>query len=95
MSDLSSTPTGVHAKKKPLAKPVFASPAQIEEGAEGKEASAASLLAKHGFNEDLEKAKEAFKREEHEKRVKGLRKELDHLAKTNWQYEPVESLPGH
>ena len=90
MSDLSSTPTGVTAnKKKPLAKPVFASPSQIEEES-ASSVTADALVSRHAFNEDLDKAKEAIKREEHDKRIKTLRKELDYLAKTNWQFESEE-----
>jgi hypothetical protein len=35
-----------------------------------------------------------IKKEENEKRIKGLRKELEHIAGTNWMYESAEKLTG-
>ena len=44
--------------------------------------------------QDLEKSRKAVTKEENEKRVKALRKELDHIQSTNWMYEPVDKLTG-
>ena len=33
-----------------------------------------------------------LQREEHEKRLKALRKELDGIAATQWMYSPIEKL---
>ena len=46
-----------------------------------------ALIAKHSFPQDLDKALAQLRAEDHEKRVKGLRKELDYIANTNWMYE--------
>ena len=35
-----------------------------------------------------------FQREEHEKRIKSLRKELDWIASSQWMYTPVDKLIG-
>ena len=35
-----------------------------------------------------------LQREEHEKRLKALRKELDGIAATQWMYSPIEKLIG-
>lgn len=35
-----------------------------------------------------------FQREEHDKRIKSLRKELDWIAASQWMYTPIEKLIG-
>lgn len=50
--------------------------------------------SRHSFPDDVAKAQAAVKKEEHLKRVKSLRKELDYIEKTAWMYEPVEKLIG-
>ncbi len=50
-------------------------------------------MSKHSFAEDLDKALESIKKEEHERRVKNLRKELDFLASTDWQFQDKEGMP--
>ena len=42
----------------------------------------------------MAKAQAAVRKEEHQKRMKGLRKELEHIDKTAWQFEPVDKLLG-
>ena len=42
----------------------------------------------------MSKAQAAVKKEEHLKRMKNLRKELDYIDKTAWQFDPVEKLIG-
>ncbi len=49
------------------------------------------LISKHAFAEDLDRSLSAIKREEHEKRVRALRKELDYIANTNWQFDKVHA----
>ena len=46
-----------------------------------------ALVTKHLFPEELERAVASVSREEHDKRIKNLRKELDQLEKTAWRYE--------
>lgn len=43
---------------------------------------------------ELDKAHEQMKREEHEKRLKSLRKELDWIASTQWMYPQIDKLIG-
>ena len=74
-------------------KPVFASPTA------GLEATVAGsviegLITRHSFPDDVAKAQAAVKKEEHQKRMKSLRKELDFIDKTSWQFDPVEKLLG-
>ena len=49
---------------------------------------------RHSFSDDVSKAQTSVQKEEHAKRMKSLRKELEYLDKTNWQYEPIEKLIG-
>ena len=49
---------------------------------------------RHSFPDDVSKAQAAVKKEEHLKRMKSLRKELDYIDKTAWQFDPVEKLIG-
>lgn len=86
------------AISKPLVKPVFSSPGQIGTSTANKlssgvveESEIDKLINKHCFKEDIEKAFQQMKKEEHEKRIKNLRKELDNLAETNWMYDSQES----
>lgn len=50
--------------------------------------------SRHSFPEDVSKSLATITKEEHTKRLKNLRKELDYVEKTNWQYEPIERLLG-
>ena len=52
------------------------------------------LFIRHSFPEDVSKSLTTITKEEHLKRVKSLRKELDYVEKTNWLYEPIETLLG-
>ena len=42
----------------------------------------------------MSKAQTSVEKEEHAKRLKTLRKELEYLDKTNWQFEPIDKLLG-
>lgn len=73
-------------------KPVFASPAGMETSVAG--SIIEGLITRHSFPDDVAKAQASVKKEEHQKRLKSLRKELDYLEKTAWQFEPLEKLLG-
>jgi len=74
------------------AKPVFASPTVLETTVAGSVIE--GLVTRHSFPDDVAKAQAAVRKEEHQKRMKGLRKELEHIDKTAWQFEPVDKLLG-
>lgn len=90
-TSLASSSSG-STSSKPLAKPVLASPSQME-SAESR-STLDGLVSKHSFPEDLEKGLANVRKDDHEKRVKALRKELDYIASTEWQFQPADSLPG-
>ena len=74
-----------------LPKPVLNSPAQLEAASESSTSSSNSaqmdnLLTKLLFPEELEKSQKQVKKEEHKKRLQNLRKELDYINSTNWQF---------
>ena len=53
-----------------------------------------TLVTRYYYHQELDKAHEQMKREEHEKRLKSLRKELDWIASTQWMYPPIDKLIG-
>lgn len=53
-----------------------------------------ALVTRYYYHQELDKAHEQMKREEHEKRLKSLRKELDWISSTQWMYSPIEKLIG-
>ncbi|KAK3861404.1 hypothetical protein Pcinc_032628 [Petrolisthes cinctipes] len=53
-----------------------------------------TLMAKLWFDQNVESSLSALKREEHEKRLRDLRKELDYITDTDWKYSPVEKYIG-
>ena len=53
-----------------------------------------ALVTRYYYHQELDKAHEQMKREEHEKRIKSLRKELDWISSTQWMYSPIEKLIG-
>ena len=53
-----------------------------------------TLLSRFHFHQELDRAHQLSKKEEHNKRIKNLRKELDHLSSTEWQYTPIDKLIG-
>lgn len=53
-----------------------------------------TLMAKLWFDQNVESSLSILKREEHEKRLRDLRKELDYIADTDWKYSPVEKYIG-
>ena len=75
-----------------LPKPVLNSPAQLEAASESSTNSSSNsaqmdnLLTKLLFPEELEKSQKQVKKEEHKKRLQNLRKELDYINSTNWQF---------
>ena len=70
-----------------LPKPVLNSPAQLEASeSSSNSAQMDNLLTKLLFPEELEKSQKQVKKEEHKKRLQNLRKELDYINSTNWQF---------
>ncbi|KAK4305674.1 hypothetical protein Pmani_022439 [Petrolisthes manimaculis] len=53
-----------------------------------------TLMAKLWFDQNVESSLSALKREEHDKRLRDLRKELDYITDTDWKYSPVEKYIG-
>ncbi|XP_063603048.1 uncharacterized protein LOC134779016 isoform X1 [Penaeus indicus] len=53
-----------------------------------------TLMAKLWFDHNVESSLSSLKKEEHEKRTKDLRKQLEYIADTNWKYLPVEKYIG-
>ncbi|XP_076031487.1 uncharacterized protein LOC143019591 [Oratosquilla oratoria] len=53
-----------------------------------------SLMAKLWFDHNVEMSLSSLKKDEHEKRMKELRKELDYISDTNWRYAPIEKYIG-
>ncbi|XP_068212927.1 putative cyclin-dependent serine/threonine-protein kinase DDB_G0272797/DDB_G0274007 [Palaemon carinicauda] len=53
-----------------------------------------TLMAKLWFDHNVESSLRDLKKEEHEKRMRDLRKQLEHIADTNWKYSPVEKYIG-
>ena len=90
--------------------PVFSTPSQLEHHIEQSSNAASTpedgsietptsnqmeaLVTRYYYHQELDKAHDQMKREEHEKRLKSLRKELDWIASTQWMYSPVEKLIG-
>ena len=52
------------------------------------------MSSRHSFPDDVSKKLSEVQKEEHNKRMKNLRKELEYIDKTNWQFEPIEKLLG-
>eukprot|EP00096_Caligus_rogercresseyi_P006197 TRINITY_DN22482_c0_g1_i1.p1 TRINITY_DN22482_c0_g1~~TRINITY_DN22482_c0_g1_i1.p1 ORF type:complete len:103 (-),score=38.38 TRINITY_DN22482_c0_g1_i1:161-469(-) len=78
-------------------RPVFSSPGQIEDGGKGSGLDNTNLeliMARHFFPDDVEKSLRAMQKEEHLKRMKNLRKSLEGLQKTEWQFTPINKLMG-
>ena len=53
-----------------------------------------TFFVRHSFRDDVSKSLASVAKEEHQRRMKSLRKELDYLDKTAWQFEPIEKLLG-
>ena len=51
-------------------------------------------ISRHSFPDDVSKSLASVAKEEHQRRMKALRKELDYLDKTAWQFEPIDKLLG-
>ena len=69
---------------KPMMKPIFSSPGQLDSVDTG---SMEAMINKHLFPEELDKFMKNMKKDEHEKRIKALRKELDYIADTDWKFQ--------
>lgn len=54
----------------------------------------ATLMAKLWFDHNVESSLSSLRKEEHEKRMRDLRKQLDYINDTNWKYQPVEKYLG-
>lgn len=50
-----------------------------------------SLIDKHVFNHVVDNSHKALEKEEHEKRLKELKKELDYINNSNWMFEDGSS----
>jgi hypothetical protein len=70
-----------------IPKPVFSSPGQVEQTSTSNKVDIDALVAKYAFPEELDKARQWIRKEDNEKRIKELRKELDYIQSTNWQFE--------
>ena len=70
---------------KPLIKPIFSSPGQLD--SVDTTGSMEAIVNKHLFPEELDKFMNNMRKEEHEKRIKALRKELDYIAETDWKFQ--------
>lgn len=53
-----------------------------------------TVMAKLWFDHNVESSLSSLKKEEHEKRTRDLRKQLDYITDTNWKYPPVEKFIG-
>ncbi|XP_071540626.1 uncharacterized protein [Panulirus ornatus] len=53
-----------------------------------------TVMAKLWFDHNVESSLSSLKKEEHEKRTRDLRKQLEYIADTNWKYSPVEKFIG-
>ncbi|XP_069180584.1 uncharacterized protein [Procambarus clarkii] len=53
-----------------------------------------TVMAKLWFDHNVESSLSSLKKEEHEKRMRDLRKQLEYIADTNWKYSPVEKYIG-
>lgn len=53
-----------------------------------------TVMAKLWFDHNVESSLSSLKKEEHEKRTRDLRKQLEYIADTNWKYSPVEKYIG-
>lgn len=53
-----------------------------------------NIMAKLWFDHNVEYALSSLKKEEHEKRTRDLRKQLEYISDTNWKYSPVEKYIG-
>ncbi|XP_050701565.1 homeobox protein MOX-2-like isoform X2 [Eriocheir sinensis] len=53
-----------------------------------------TVMAKLWFDHNVEYSLSSLKKEEHEKRTRDLRKQLEYISDTNWKYSPVEKYIG-
>ena len=53
-----------------------------------------TLMAKLWFDHNVESSLYSQKKEEHEKRMTDLRKQLEYISDTNWKYSPIEKFIG-
>jgi len=53
-----------------------------------------TLLTRHHFQLELERSTQQTNKEEHNKRLKNLRKTVEHLSKTEWKFTSIDKLIG-
>ena len=53
-----------------------------------------ALVTRYYYHQALDKEHEQMKQEEHDKRLKSLRKELDWISSTQWMYTSIDKLIG-
>ena len=53
-----------------------------------------TLMAKLWFDHNVESSLISQKKEEHEKRMSNLRKQLEYISETNWKYPPIDKFIG-
>ena len=76
-----------------LPKPVLNSPAQLAEtNSSGNTAQMDTLITKLSFPDELDKIRKQVSKEEHKKRLQNLRKELNYINSTNWQFKDIGGL---
>lgn len=52
------------------------------------------LVAKLWFDHNLASSLSALEKDEHEKRIKDLRKQLEYIGDTSWKFMPIEKYIG-
>ena len=53
-----------------------------------------TLVAKLWFEHNLESSLSSLEKDEHEKRLKDLRKQIEYISETNWKYSSVDKYIG-
>lgn len=74
-----------------VSKTVFSSPGQVEQGSE---VGSSVVMSRLLFEHTVDQNHTFLQRDEHQKRLKTLRKELDYLQTTAWKYQPIEKYIG-
>lgn len=81
-----------------LPKTVLSSPSQIESQSSALNSSpsiSTDLLNRIKFEETVDKNRsQTLEKDAHQKRIKQLRKELDHIQNTAWKYQHIDTYIG-